>query len=153
LYDSAGDDNYRSYSDRATMAGKGYANTAYSFDSTVGHSSIGNDTATMYDSRGDDVYVVDANQVQMSGAGFRNTAIGFKRNIAYASSGVDRAYINDVRPSDTTTNSAWDSFSATVAKADTRGFEEVVLASLASKQANVNLNAIDALFSQLSKIS
>jgi subtilisin family serine protease len=153
LYDSAGNDNYRSYSDRATMAGAGYSNTAYAFDSTIGRSSTGNDTATMYDSRGDDVYLVDADRAQMSGARFRNTAVGFNRNISYASSGVDRAYINDNRPSDAAKGSAWDSFSATAAKADAHGFDESVMSSLAAKQASVNLDTIDALFAQLRDIS
>jgi subtilisin family serine protease len=153
LYDSAGNDSYRSYSDRATMAGTGYSNTAYTFDSTIGRSSKGNDTATMYDSRGDDVYVIDADRAQMSGADFRNTAVGFKRNIAYASTGLDSAYIDDVRPSDAAKGSAWDLFSPTAAKADAHGFDAFVTASLASKETGVNLDAIDALFSQLKDVS
>jgi hypothetical protein len=107
----------------------------------------------MYDSRGDDVYLVDADRAQMSGTGFRNTAIGFKRKIAYASTGSDRAYINDVRPSEAAKGSAWDSFSPTAAKADAHGFDALVTASLASKQAGVNLDAIDTLFSQMKDVS
>jgi hypothetical protein len=125
----------------------------YGFDSAIGHSSAGIDTARLYDSRGDDEYRADVGLAQMSGAGFSNTAIGFSRNIARASWGVDRAWVNDLALANSIGGNAWDDYSATTdAKKDTRGFDDVVLSSLAAEEASVNVSATDELFGLLSEL-
>ena len=73
MHDSAGNDLYRSYSNKAIMSGYGYTNYAYSFDACYGYSSTGNDIARQYGSRGNDEYCANAFQSQMNGNGFSST--------------------------------------------------------------------------------
>ena len=69
LYDSAGDDQYLAWSDRAVMQGPGYSNDAQGFDRTEANATLGNDQATFYDTAGDDVYTSWWNRAIMSSAG------------------------------------------------------------------------------------
>ena len=150
MHDSAGDDLYRSYLNKAIMSGYGYANFAYSFDACYGYSSTGNDTTRQYGSRGSDEYFANAFQARMNGDGFSSLAAGFEKYEARGLRGVDRARVGNSALATATAGSAWDEYSTLPAVTiEKRGFDEVTISSLATDEADVNLDALDTLFSEL----
>jgi hypothetical protein len=102
LYDSAGDDNFYGYSDRAILSGPGFTNTIRNFATVIAQATLGgNDQATYYDTAGNDVYGAWFSQSYMYGNGYRNEARGFDSSIAYATSGgYDQATFYDTTGND-----------------------------------------------------
>ena len=95
LYDSAGDDKYYTFANRATMSSDLGSLTAAGFGKTTGIASTGYDFVRNYDSAGDDVYRTYVDRTVMEGAGFANEARGFDKTFGYSSQGIDRAYSYD----------------------------------------------------------
>jgi hypothetical protein len=102
LYDSAGDDNFYGYSDRAIISGSGFTNTLRNFPSVIAQATLGgNDQATYYDTAGNDVFGAWLNQSYLYGTGYRNEARGFDSSIAYATlGGYDQASFFDTAGND-----------------------------------------------------
>ncbi len=95
FHDSAGDDTYIGWSDRVSLTGTGYANTAQGFVETHTYATTGQDRATFYDSAGNDVYVGRATRAELRGTGFDNSVYGFDNTRAYSSTGHDHAVFYD----------------------------------------------------------
>ena len=79
-------------------------------------------------------------------------AVGFEKYEARGLRGVDRARVDNSALATATAGSAWDEYSTLPAVTnEKRGFDEVTIASLAT-DADVNLDALDTLFSELRAI-
>jgi subtilisin family serine protease len=100
LYDTAGNDTYTSWWNRAVMYGDGYWNDVRGFDSTYAYASQGSDRAVLRDSAGDDVFTTWWNRAVMYGNGYWNDARGFDSTIGMASQGDDRAMLRDSSSND-----------------------------------------------------
>ncbi|TWT34020.1 Subtilisin E precursor [Posidoniimonas corsicana] len=100
LHDSAQNDIFVAYSDRAYLSGIGFFNYTEGFSSTVAVSTGGADRATFYDTAGDEVFHANVVYASMTGAGYTNRSEGFVRAYGYASGGTDSAVIGDTSGND-----------------------------------------------------
>ncbi len=101
MYDTTGDDLYRTYPTEVIMTGSGVTNTASGFDTTFGYSTAGADQSRRFDSSGDDVLLSYSARAVFTGNGWSNEVSGFARNTVFGSNGNDEATMEDSSGDDT----------------------------------------------------
>jgi len=105
LYDSEGDDEFRSEGASSHMIGPGYHNRTTGFLRNYGYASTGSDQALMYDTSFNDLYRVYDDRAIMRNSGTTeiviNSAYGFDRTRGYSTEGNDRAKMYDSIGNDT----------------------------------------------------
>ena len=94
-HDTAGENAYNGYLDRAVMKGDGVFLWGRGFDQMTGHFSTGTDRALMFDSEGDDTYVFEPGQATMSNSDASNRVIGAGSVFAFSDAGSDTAALYD----------------------------------------------------------
>ena len=96
LNDSAGNDVFTAWSNRATFVGAGLNYEVQGFDEVTAQSTTGYDQASLYDSAGNDFFTAWFDRAALTGAGFDNESRGFDAVTAFANGGgYDEATLYD----------------------------------------------------------